>query len=52
MSSGMETTVEPFLAGNQKLQLGDYLAKGVDHSRIKFAGLDVFPGFGQRIQPF
>jgi len=46
MASGLETTVGRSLAGCQKLQLGHYLAWGVDHSRIKFAGSDVFAEFG------
>ena len=33
-------------AGSQKLQLGDYLAEGVDLSLVKLAGLDVFAEFG------
>ena len=46
MFSGLETTVEPFRAGNQKLQLGVYRASGIDHRRIKFAGLNIFAEFG------
>ena len=31
--------------GSQKLQLGGYLAFGIDHSRIKYADLNVFAEF-------
>ena len=33
-------------AGSQKLQLGDYLAQGIDLSLVKLAGLDVSAEFG------
>ena len=46
MSSGLETTVEPFRAGNQKLQLGGYRPWGIDHRRINYAGLNIFAEFG------
>ena len=46
MFSGLETAVEPFRAGNQKLQLGGYRAEGIDHRQIKYAGLNIFAEFG------